>query len=447
MSSRYSIFRSAIAQALGSDFQPKFDIPHQGGDSYRSFFDVNDFAMATTNAALAEYGALVNAQAIDINRRLALLWFHLTTRPVGWEVGSVWDAIAGDYQCADGWVRLHTNAPHHQKAALEVLDCAPERETVAAVLSAKSKSDVEQAIVANNGCAAAMMSLKEWADHPQGQALAESPLIEWTSRSGDIGDRKGLTGLKVLDLTRVLAGPVATRFLAGFGADVLRIDPPHWNEPAVEVDVTLGKRCAGLDLRQAEDRETLKRLISEADLMIHGYRPGALAGMGFGPEEIADLNPNLCDISLCAYGWHGPWAGRRGFDSLVQMSCGIADEGMKRAGADRPVPLPVQALDFATGYLVAAAALRALRLQNLDGRVSQARLSLARTAYLLTSSGSHEAMGGGLAPGDQDFAEALEQTTWGKIQRITPPYSVDGRSPSWPIAAGALRRHAPEWSS
>lgn len=447
MSARYSFFQSAIAQALGSDFQPKFDIPHQGGDSYQSFFDVNEFAMATTNAALGEYGALVDAQAIDVDRRLALLWFHLTTRPVGWEVGSVWDAIAGDYKCADGWLRLHTNAPHHQKAALEVLDCAPEREAVEEVLRSKSKSDVEQAIVANNGCAAAMMSLNEWADHPQGRALAESPLIEWTSRTGEIPNRKGLAGLKVLDLTRVLAGPVATRFLAGFGADVLRIDPPHWNEPAVEVDVTLGKRCAGLDLRQTKDRETLKRLISEADLMIHGYRPGALAGMGFGPDEIADLNPNLCDISLCAYGWHGPWAGRRGFDSLVQMSCGIADEGMKRAGADRPVPLPVQALDFATGYLVAAAALRALRLQQMDGRVSQARLSLARTGYLLTSSGAHDAMGGGLTPSDQDFAEALEQTTWGPIQRVSPPYKVDGQGPSWPIAAGELRRHAPEWSS
>ena len=446
MSSRYYFFQSNINQALGPDFQRKFEIPHSGDDSYRSYFDVNDFAMATTNAALGEYGGLVDAQFVDINRRLALLWFHLTTRPVGWEVGSVWDAIAGDYKCADGWIRLHTNAPHHQKAALEVLGCRPDRDSVAAVLGNKSKHEVEQAVVDNNGCAAAMMSMEEWSEHPQGKAVKESPLIGWTSRPGDKPKRQGLKGLKVLDLTRVLAGPVATRFLAGFGADVLRIDPPHWNEPAVEVDVTLGKRCAGLDLNKSEDRDVLKSLISEADLMIHGYRPGALAGIGFGPDEIAELNPTLCDVSLCAYGWSGPWAERRGFDSLVQMSCGIAHEGMVRAGADKPVPLPVQALDFATGYLVAAAALRALRLQQLDGRVSQARLSLARSAYLLMSSGSHDAMGGGLAPSDQDFAPILEETTWGPIQRVSPPYTVDGEFPKWPIAAGALRRHAAEWA-
>lgn len=129
------------------------------------------------------------------------------------------------------------------------------------------------------------------------------------------------------------------------------------------------------------------------------------------------------------------------------MSCGIADEGMKRAGAEKPVPLPVQALDFATGYLVAAAALRALRVQQTTGRVSSARLSLARTALLLTSAGAHAATGSGLSPEGRDFGAELEQTTWGPVQRVHPPFKVDGQSPSWGLPAGALRRHQPVWTA
>jgi crotonobetainyl-CoA:carnitine CoA-transferase CaiB-like acyl-CoA transferase len=447
MGSSFSSFQSEIHAALGETFSPPAPIEIAAAPSYPSFFQVNDLALAATYAAVQEYAALVGAKSFEIDRRLALLWFHLTTRPVGWTPGSVWDAIAGDYECADGWVRLHTNAPHHQKAAVEVLGCAPERDAVVRALEARSKFDVQDAIVANHGCAAAMMSLEEWAAHPQGKSVAAEPLIDWAYRDGERRTRKDLYGLKVLDLTRVLAGPVATRFLAGFGADVLRIDPPHWNEPAVEVEVTLGKRCAGLDLRQGEDREVLKGLIRDADLLVHGYRPGALDGIGFGAETLRTLNPNLCDISLCAYGWTGPWATRRGFDSLVQMSCGIADEGMKRSGAGRPVPLPVQALDFATGYFVAAAALRAFRVQNLDGTVSSGRLSLARTAHMLTSSGASTLTGDKLAPQDRDFSKALEETTWGKVQRVTPPYTVDGQRPVWTIPAGALRRHAASWSN
>jgi crotonobetainyl-CoA:carnitine CoA-transferase CaiB-like acyl-CoA transferase len=178
----------------------------------------------------------------------------------------------------------------------------------------------------------------------------------------------------VLDLTRVLAGPVATRFLAGYGADVLRIDPPGWNEPGVIPEVTLGKRCARLDLTQAADRATFETLLAEADVLVHGYRPAALERLGYSEAYRRQRNPSLIDVALDAYGWTGPLAGRRGFDSLVQMSCGIADHGMRRQGAGKPVPLPVQALDHATGYLIAAAVVRALIARLSDGRVQQARL-------------------------------------------------------------------------
>ncbi len=202
-------------------------------------------------------------------------------------------------------------------------------------------------------------------------------------RSGRSRRDRPLAGIRVLDLTRVLAGPVATRFLALLGAEVLRIDPPDWDEPAVIPEVTPGKRCAHLDLRTAEGHTALTELLRDTDVFVHGYRPGALAGLDFDPATLDGLRPGLIDVALDAYGSTGPWAHRRGFDSLVQMSTGIAAAGMDHARADQPVPLPVQALDHATGYLMAAAALTGLHRRRTDATGSRARLSLARTAALL----------------------------------------------------------------
>ena len=246
-----------------------------------------------------------------------------------------------------------------------------------------------------------MRSRDAWLAHPQGAAVAREPLVAWTtaaqtSPSGRNGEARGqpLAGIRVLDLTRVLAGPVSTRLLAAFGADVLRIDPPFWSETTLEPEMTLGKRCAGLDLRQSEDRSVFEALLREADVFVHGYRSDALQGLGYGPEELRQYNPTLVDVALCAFGWTGPWAQRRGFDSLVQMSSGIADFGMRSESASEPRPLPVQALDHATGYLMAAAVLHALRQRRSKGRVLSARLSLARTAHLLAPSQRSTLSGG-----------------------------------------------------
>ncbi len=241
----------------------------------------------------------------------------------------------------------------------------------------------------------------------------------------------------MLDLTRVLAGPAATRFLAGFGADVLRIDPPFWDESSLAPEMTLGKRCFHLDLRRTEGRETLARLIAGADVVVHGYRPGALGGLGLdGPARRA-LNPTLVDVSLDAYGWTGPWRTRRGFDSLVQMSAGIAEAGMRRLGRDRPTPLPVQALDHATGYIMAAAALRGLTLRRVSGRGWDARASLARTAALLMEHEPPDAEP--LQPESPDDWDArVEMTAWGPARRVTVPVEVRGAPWHCDRAAGPL---------
>ncbi len=170
---------------------------------------------------------------------------------------------------------------------------------------------------------------------------------------------------------------MATRALAGLGATVLRIDPPDWDEPGVVPDMTLGKRTARLDARTPAGRARLHELLAGADVLVHGYRPGALEHLGLGDEERRRIRPGLVDVALDAYGWTGPWAGRRGFDSLVQMSAGIAERGMREAGADRPVPLPVQALDHATGWLMAAAAVALLRDLAAD-RQGRIRTPVAR---------------------------------------------------------------------
>jgi crotonobetainyl-CoA:carnitine CoA-transferase CaiB-like acyl-CoA transferase len=423
-----------------------------------SHFAVTDLAVASIGAAALAVQQLMVAQGaapstVTVDRRLASMWFSRSIQPLGWEVPPLWDAIAGDYPTADGWIRLHTNAPHHRKAALAALGCAEDRASVSRAVAAWPGLGLEEAVIAQGGCAALMRSMAEWQAHPQGRAVAAEPLIAFAT-AASVGvppwrwtASRPLVGLKVLDLTRVLAGPIATRFLAGYGADVLRIDPPDWNEPGVIPEVTLGKRCARLDLTQPADRSIFDNLLAEADVLVHGYRPAALERLGYGDALRRQLNPALIDVALDAYGWTGPQSGRRGFDSLVQMSCGIAQHGMTMQGAYKPFPLPVQALDHATGYLIAAAVVRALIARLTEGQTLTARLSLARTAKLLTDSLPAPGRSSTpLAPAtEDDYAPSLEQTEWGAARRLLPPAAIDGAPMSWARSASSLGAAVASW--
>jgi len=379
------------------------------------------------------------------------MWFGFSLRPDGWKLPAPWDPIAGDYPTRDGWVRLHTNAPHHRDVALAVLGVPPNKDDVTRTVAHWNAVELETAVVMAGGCAAAMHSLAEWRAHAQGQAVAMEPLVSARATDGaeppawTVPRARPLTGVRVLDLTRVLAGPVATRFLAGFGADVLRIDPPWWDEAALVPEVTLGKRCAHLDLRTPAGRQQFERLLGAADVLVHGYRPGALDRLGLDAQRRREIRPGLVDVSLDAYGWTGPWSGRRGFDSLVQMSAGIAAAGMEQLQRDRPTPLPVQALDHAAGYLLAAAAVRGLTERLASNRGTQARTSLARVAALLTSRPPGPA-GEPLAPEvSADRSPALEHTAWGPAYRLQPPAIVDGAPMTWSQAAGELGRAEATW--
>ena len=434
---------------------PALAVTGEGG--LPSWFDVTGLAVASMGAAGLMLSRLAAAQTgkttagVSVDRRLASFWFGFTVRPQGWEMPPSWDPIAGDYRAKDRWIRLHTNAPHHREAALSVLGQAADRASVEPLAAKWQASELEQAVVEAGGCAAVMHALEEWAHHPQGAAVAGDPLVLRQAYPAHEGRWKGgepdrpLAGLKVLDLTRVLAGPVAGRFLAAYGAAVLRIDPPDWDEPGVVPEVTLGKRCARLDIKTASGRATFERLLGEADVLLHGYRRDALEKLGFGGEALRRINPALIDVSLNAYGWSGPWTGRRGFDSLVQMSSGIADYGMRKADADKPTPLPVQALDMATGYLLAATVLHALTANRSDGVVQSARLSLARTAHLLSVSKR-----GGLGPGiaaeaAADLDPRIEDTGWGPARRPRWPVAIEGLTPAWPHPARGLGWSGPVW--
>lgn len=420
---------------------------------------------ALASAAVATLGAAITALSVALNgdrpelvveRARADSWFRQAVRPVGWETPAAWDSVAGDYATRDGWIRLHTNAAHHRRAALDVLGCAADRDEVAAAVSRWDARELEDGVVAAGGCAAELRSPQEWAAHPQGRAVAAEPLVDITSTGAGTAvatawrpaPNRPLAGLRVLDLTRVLAGPVATRALAGLGAEVLRIDPPWWDEESLELDMTLGKRCARLDLRDPAARDQLERLLARADVLVHGYRPGALDRLGLDAVTREHLRPGLVEVSLSAYGHTGPWASRRGFDSLVQMSSGIAAEGLLAGRAERPTPLPVQALDHATGWLMAAAVVAGLAARQRDGMGTRRRLSLARTAAELERARSlveATPSADNTSRGDDRGGATQVVTPWGPAEILAPPIAGPELRLAWDLAPRPLGSDAPVW--
>ena len=443
---------TSIQTALGL---PRTPIPFHGDGALPSAFAVTDLACASIAVAGQALSELLHQQtghlpAVAVDRRLASFWFSTSLRPIGWQVPPLWDAIAGDYATRDGWIRLHTNAPHHRAAAERVLGVCADRAAMAAKVAQWGSTDLEQAVVEAKGCAAEMRSWAQWQQHPQGLAVNAEALVRFIERTdekrtawqGSIA--RPLAGIKVLDLTRVLAGPTASRFLAGLGANVLRIDPPSWNEPGVVPEMTVGKRCARLDLQVPADRAVFEGLLRDADILLHGYRADALEHLGFGDERRRQLAPGLIDVCLNAYGWSGPWHNRRGFDSLVQMSSGIAEAGQRWQHSDKPTPLPVQALDHATGYLLAASAIRLLTERLANGRGGSARLSLAGTAKLMVEHGP--GILDSLRTEDvQDQDSAIEQTAWGPARRLRVPVQINGVAVRWDWPAVELGSHQAQW--
>ncbi|WP_310725850.1 CoA transferase [Streptomyces sp. N2A] len=440
-------------------------------------------ALAAAELAAARRGGPVPAVRVDdgavATAFVSERHLRIDGRPV-----SAFAPLSRFWRAGDGWVRTHANYPHHRARLLRALGLpdgagAPE---VEAELAGRAAEEIEETVYAAGGLAVAARTPGQWARHPQGAAVAARPLL--TLGPLDAGGPlrvlpplvghpvRPAAGLRVLDLTRVIAGPVATRTLALLGADVLRIDAPQLPESQdAHHDTGFGKRSTALDLGSAAGRATFEELLARADVVVTGYRPGALDRFGLAPEELAARRPGLVVARLSAWGDDGPWGARRGFDSLVQVATGIA---AVEAGPDgTPGALPAQALDHGTGYLLAAAVLRALTEQTRTGGPFLATLSLARTAHWLMhdlsegdgdGGGDGEGQGkgedglrngpgrppaGAAEPGDRGYdpADHLRETVGplGRLRHALPPVCFDGAPDTWATPPGRVAADAPVW--
>ena len=417
-------------------------------------------SIAAAALAAAELGRARGgpAQRVSVDMRHAATEFHSEHwLRIGESArGDTWDRIAGTYRCGDGrWVRLHTNFPHHRDGMLKLLGCAYERESAAAALRNWRAFDLEAEAAAAGLCATAMRSFAEWDAHPQGRAIAAQPVVALT-RIGDAPPRRRaaaarpLGDLRVLELTRVIAGPVCGRTLAAHGADVLLATSPRL--PSFEqlvVDTGRGKLSTHVDLRAPGGAETLAGLLREADVFVQGYRPGGLAGLGFAPADTARLAPGIIHVSLSAYGGRaGPWAGRRGFDSLVQTASGFNHAEAVAAGdPSRPKPLPVQALDHGSGHLLAFGTLAALQRQMREGGSWHVEVSLARTGQWIRSLGRVENGLACAAPTRETIADLLEDSDsgFGRLSAVRHAAQLSDTPPGWTRPSVPLGTHPPRW--
>jgi len=423
-----------------------------------------DAAAQTSIAATALAAALIHqrrgggAQPVAVDMRDAAIEFRSEhwLSIAGQGAGARWDAIAGLYQCGDGrWVRLHTNFPHHRDGVLRLLGhIAHDRAAVAKALGTWRAAEFEAAAAEAGLVVTMTRSLAEWETSPQGQAASSLPpvLIEKIGDAPPIplspAAARPLAGLRVLDLTRVIAGPVAGRTLAAHGADVLHISAPHLPSfDELVMDTGRGKRTAALDLRAPNDLARLRDLAARADIFLQGYRPGAIAGHGFAPEALSALKPGIICVSLSAYGHLGPWAARRGFDSLVQNANGMNDDEALAAGEGKPRPLPCQALDHASGYLLAFGAMAALLRRAEEGGSWLVRVSLAGTGEWIKRLGRLD--GGlsapGLAPDEIDAALEESDSGFGRMRATRHAARLGATPPRWELPAMPLGSHAPAW--
>jgi len=372
-------------------------------------------------------------------------------------MGERHDELHGYYPVGERqWVQLHTAFPHHKQGVLRILGCEPTRDAVTAALKNWQAEQLETQLAAAGLVGAAVRSHEQWRTHPHAASIAGLPLFE-VLRIGDApveplgrgaDPHRPLSGVRVLDLSRVIAAPVAARTLAQHGADVLAVSAPHL--PQVQpflIDTGRGKRQTYLDLRDEQDADRLRQLVMEADVFVQAYRPGGLAERGFSPEALARLRPGLVYVTLSAYGHVGPWSNRRGYDSLVQSATGIAHAEAEAAGLQQPGKLPCQALDHASGYLAALGAMVALHRRATEGGSWLVRVSLAQTGQWLRKLGERE---NGYLSADLTQDEVrpwlqIMQTPFGEVKAVCPAEIMSETPPRFDQVCVPCGTHEPAW--
>jgi crotonobetainyl-CoA:carnitine CoA-transferase CaiB-like acyl-CoA transferase len=415
-------------------------------------------SIAATGLAAAQVWKLRSGQsqdvAVDMRHAVVECRSERYLRVDGQPPPPTWDAIAGIYKTRDQrFVRLHTNFRHHRDAVCTVLNCKPQRDDVQAALMQWDAEALETAAYAAGGVVAMMRSHEEWSALPHAKALAELPLVsiekigEAAPKSWPKGDRP-LAGLRVLDLSRVIAGPVAGRTLAVHGADVLLISGPDLPAiPWLTIDTGRGKLSSFVELKSEQGRDVFRGLLAQADIVSQGYRPKSIAALGFSPEDAAKINPGIISVSLSAYGHVGPWAERRGFDSLVQTSTGFNHAEGQAAGLEGPKELPAQMLDHATGYLMAFGAMMAKARQSREGGSWHVRVSLAQTGRWLWNLGrvadgftTEDLKGETVMP----FIEEIP-SGFGPLRSVKHSAVLSKTPAFWARPAMPLGSHPPQW--
>jgi crotonobetainyl-CoA:carnitine CoA-transferase CaiB-like acyl-CoA transferase len=420
-------------------------------------------ALAATGLAAAELWELRGGRrqevAVDLRQAAASLRSGVYLQIDGATVSTERNPVMGVYPARNGrWSYIHANFPNHRAAALRVLGVDEEREAVRRAVANWDAPALEEAIIAADGAGGMVRSMAEWAAHPQAAAIAALPLLEIVK----IGDsppeplpdgERPLSGIRVLDLTRVLAGPTAARTLAEHGADVLKITAPHLpNIGYQEFDTGHGKLSAHLDLRRPPELEILRGLVRQADVFSQGYRPGTLGDRGLSPEALTKLRPGLVYVSMCAFGHEGPWAARRGFDTVVQTVSGITARQGELFPGREPGPqfYPVSAIDYLTGYLMAFGAMVALARRAREGGSWLVRNSLAQVGRWLVERGevASDLLGDvddELYPAEIARWSIETETPAGRLRHLGPALRLSETPPFWARPSVPLGYHEPAW--
>jgi len=420
---------------------------------------------ATVSAAsdfqfLRQGGTKENFQ-LDAKHLAATLNSHKYSKVNGNSIGELWEEFSGFYKCSDNrWIQLHCNYPHHKDNVLKALQLpfTATKDQLRTKLLTKTAEFWETELTSQDCCASFVRTVQEWKNHPQYQAIKDLPPFDilkigethpiTAADSSHTNPELPLSSIRVLDLSRVLAGPVACKLMARLGANVLKIVSPKLPYVASLVpDTNFGKRSTFLDLNQNEDKEKLIELIKGCDVFFQAYRPGSLAARGFGPEEIAKINPGIIYVSLSAYSHEGPWSHKRGFDSLVQSATGIVSEQSvfegKSLTEDTPSHWPVSAQDYVCGFLSAYATILALRQRLKAGGSYHIRISLVQTGNWIRSL-RRSATWPEKSLQEEDIKEYLDkvESEWGSLQYLKPVVTFPGFTPSTPTSLGACE---PEW--
>src|ERR1700704_3186344 len=420
-------------------------------------------ALAAVGLAVSDLWALRTGRrqdvAIDVRQATASLRSGTYLKMEGAPISAERHPVLGVFPAKNGrWSYIHGNFPHHRAIGLSVLGVPEDREAVRKAVAQWDAVELEEAIIAAKGAGGMVRTMDEWAKHPQAAAIASLPLLEIVKIGESApeklpdGDRP-LSGIRVLDLTRVLAGPTCARTLAEHGADVLKITGAHLpNLGYQEYDTGHGKLSAHLDLREQRDVEVLRGLVRDADVFSQGYRPGTLGMRGLSPEELAAIRPGLVYVSLCAFSHIGPWASRRGFDTVVQTVSGITTRQAEIVPGKTPGPqfYPVSAIDYCTGYLMAFGAMVALARRAREGGSWLVRISLAQVGKWMVDLGEVPATA--LRDVPAEFSEAeldswstVSQTPSGPLRHLKPVVQMSETQPLWARPSVPLGFHRPVW--